>query len=115
MFKGKFTPTEGGVYNLSVRSDKANRKVSVPIEVTAPRREKLGQPAKLSVMKQLANYRGAWGRTDKLEEIISQIHTLPEPQAIEMPVRVWCHPAWAMLLIVLFAAYWSLRKLAGVV
>ena len=115
VFKGKFTPTSGGTYGLTVRSDKANRKVSVPIEVRAPRREKLGQPAKLSVMQQLANYRGTWGRSDQLDDIIGQIQTLPEPQAIEMPVRIWCHPLWAGLLIALLAAYWSLRKLAGVV
>jgi hypothetical protein len=116
VFKGSFNPTEGGVYDISVRSDIAGREITTPIEVQAPHREKLGQPAKVNVMREISGITGGkWGSTDDLASIVRDIRTLEKPRPLEDRNRLWCHPAWLGLVVAMLAVYWTTRKLFGVV
>lgn len=116
VFKGSFTPSSGGQYNVDIRSSAAGRELSTPIAVKAPRREKQGQPARSAVLRELAGMTGGqWGGTDDLENLISSIQALPEPTPLEQRLRVWCHPWWCFGIVLLCAMYWSGRKLVGVV
>ncbi|MFC1497647.1 hypothetical protein ACFLS1_04115 [Verrucomicrobiota bacterium] len=116
VFTGSFVPHEGGNYDIVVKCDKAERRVKTKIMVSRPRKEKIGRPARISVLREIAAITGGkCGGIENLEEIIQNINLLPEPKPLEERMRLWCHPLWAGLIVFLLAIYWAGRKLIGMI
>lgn len=114
VFTGTFSPREGGKYSLFVKSDEAERDLKVSMDVSSPKVEAVGRPARQNVLQELAVITGGKaGTTRDLDEIVRSIALLPEAKPIEERIRLWCHPAWAALIITLMAGYWTGRKLTG--
>lgn len=114
LFEGAFTPDESGPHRVAVRSATTGREVSTTIEVGRRRRERVGEPARPDVLRELAAITGGEaGTAAEAAAVIERVRLLPAPDPIEQRFRLWCHPAWGAVLAVLLTAYWCARKLAG--
>ena len=51
---GQFVPREGGKYEVEVKSESAGRRLKTQLTVTVPTLEKVGPPAKLDVLREIA-------------------------------------------------------------
>ncbi len=93
----------------------AGSTLDATVSVQGSSREKRGQPARVDVMRELAQItRGQLLRTTDPEAIIRAITALPEPEPLERRIPLWAHPAWAGILISLLGIFWAGRKAAGV-
>jgi hypothetical protein len=111
---GQFIPREGGRYTVEVKSEAAGRHLKTQLNVTAPILEKVGLPAKLDVMREIAALTGGRsGGPGDLSETISSISLLPERKPEERRFRLWCDPWWCAALLGLLSIYWAGRKAAG--
>jgi uncharacterized membrane protein len=116
VFTGSFTPHEGGIYNVLIKCDEAERQVKAQLTVSVSRRERVGQPARAGVLREIAAITGGKsGTTVDLNDIVRSIVAMPESEQQEERLKLWCHPLWCGLIILLLAAYWSIRKLMGMV
>ncbi len=76
--------------------------------------EKVGQPAKLDVLSEIADIsRGKVATSGDLEGLLKNLQLLPTPRPQVIPFRIWAHPAAAILLIILLSLFWTGRKLNG--
>ena len=116
MRSGQFIPHEGGRYEVEVKCDAAARRLKTQIDVALPNVEKVGLPAKLEVLREIAALTGGkFGVPDEIEQIVSSVSLLPERKPEERRFRLWCDPRWCAALIGLFALYWAGRKVAGLI
>jgi hypothetical protein len=114
VYTGTFTPAEGGQYQIEITCDAANRSLSTKVDIVAPTVEKIGRPSRGAILREIANLTGGeCVGTDGLDELVERIHVLPEAKPEERRLRLWCHPLWCALLLILLAAYWAGRKLTG--
>ena len=76
--------------------------------------EKVGQPAKLDVLSELSSIsRGKVATAADLPSLLKELQLLPTPRPQVIPLRLWAHPAAAVLLIILLGLFWTGRKLNG--
>ncbi|MGI8964646.1 MAG: hypothetical protein ACR2H1_00995, partial [Limisphaerales bacterium] len=116
VFKSNFAPQEPGKYKVQIASQKSGRNLETEIIVTQPQREKIGQPINAEILREISsNTHGTNASYENLEKIVQQISLLPEPKPMEKRIRLWSNPFWGGLILLLLAAYWSGRKLAGLV
>ena len=116
VFKGSFTPQEGGKYKLSIAAEKHGRKLETEVSVNQPQREKQGEPVNSEVLREISRItRGAIGIPESAHQIIQKISLLPEPKAVEKRIRLWSSPWWGSLILLLLGFYWTGRKLAGMI
>ncbi len=114
LFSGRFTPREGGVYQIRVRSGETGAEVSSVMDVSWPRRERVGHPARFDVLREIAAVSGGVATgTGGLPELVERIQLLPEARPREARILLWSHPLWIALITILLAAYWIGRKLMG--
>lgn len=111
---GQFIPREGGRYSVVVKSEAAARELKTQIDVSVPALEKVGVPAKLGVLREIAALtNGKFGGPKDLAGIINSLSLLPERRPDERRFRLWCDPWWCGALVGLLAVYWAGRKAAG--
>ncbi|HEY2342358.1 MAG TPA: hypothetical protein VGH90_04975, partial [Chthoniobacteraceae bacterium] len=114
MRTGQFVPREGGRYAVDVKCEEANRHLKTQIDVTVPTLEKVGLPAKLDVLREIAALtNGHFGTPGDLGQMVSGLSLLPERKPEERRFRLWCDPSWCAALIALFGLYWAGRKIGG--
>jgi hypothetical protein len=114
MRTGQFVPREGGRYNVDVKCEAAGRHLKTQIDVTVPTLEKVGLPAKLDVLREIAALtNGHFGTPDDLGQMASGLSLLPERKPEERRFRLWCDPSWCAALVALFGLYWAGRKVGG--
>jgi uncharacterized membrane protein len=114
LFTGTFTPMEPGEQKVHVSSAEAGTALDVTISVQGTSREKRGQPARVDVLRELAQLtRGKLLQTTDPQVIIKAITALPEPEPLERRIPLWAHPAWAGTLICMLGLFWAGRKAAG--
>jgi hypothetical protein len=76
--------------------------------------EVVGNPARTDVMEELARItRGKMIRDADLDLLRSNLSTLPERAPLEKRLRLWAHPLWITLLIMLMTIFWIGRKAVG--
>jgi hypothetical protein len=115
LFTGTFTPTEPGEHKVRLSCSEAGSFLDTAISVQGSSREKRGQPARLDVLREIAQItRGKLIETRDPAEVVKAISALPEPEPQERRVPLWAHPAWAGFLTVLMGIFWVGRKAAGV-
>lgn len=114
LFTGTFVPEEGGQYQLVTKCVETGAQLETTIAVQGLERERIGEPARYDVLKEIATVsRGRLVSTTEIEDLVNEIADLPEPDPIIRRFRLWSHPAWGGVLIVLLSVFWIGRKLAG--
>ena len=114
LFTGTFTPTEPGEHHVRLTCADAGAALEATISVGGTSREKRGQPAKVDVLREIAQLtRGKLIESTDPAAIISAIAALPQAELQERRVQIWAHPLWAGFLILLMGIFWIGRKIAG--
>jgi len=116
MYHGQFTPQQRGKFRVKVHCEETGRDMETELQVRGEVREQVGRPAQVEVLREIVQItRGQLGSPKDLADFVKKIGTLPEPPPVERRLRIWCHPLWGGLIVVLLAAYWIGRKLAGLI
>ena len=116
MYKGSFTPKKQGRYSVNIKAPDHNLSISLPLDVAGVKREKIGQPMRVEIMRELAAItQGKVFTPDQLDMLIKTINALPKQIEIEKRVQLWCTWWWGALILLLLSAYWVLRKLNGMI
>ncbi len=116
VFTGSFVASGGGEYRVTVACEEAGRSVETALVVAGKTIEQVGRPARESVLRELASIsEGRSGTAAELESMVGELTLLPEPKAVETRFRLWCHPLWAGLIVMLLGLYWISRKLMGMI
>ncbi|HEX8313186.1 MAG TPA: vWA domain-containing protein [Chthoniobacteraceae bacterium] len=114
LFTGTFTPAEPGEHRVRLSSVEAGSSMETTISVQGTAREKRGQPARVDVLREIAQLtRGKLLENTDAAAVAATIAALPRPEPQERRVQLWAHPAWAGLLVVLLGTFWVGRKAAG--
>jgi len=114
LFSGVFTPAEPGEYHLHLTCAEAGSALDTTISVQGVSREKIGQPARLDVLREIAQItRGELLKDAKPGTVTAAIDALPQPALEERRLQLWAHPAWAGVLVFLLGVFWIGRKMAG--
>ncbi|MEZ6060545.1 MAG: vWA domain-containing protein [Planctomycetaceae bacterium] len=114
LFTGTFTPKEGGTYQLVTTCAETGSRLETNISVQGQERERVGQPTRPDVLKEVSEIsRGQLTKLEDVQSLVDQIAEMPEPDGEVRRVRLWSHPAWGGLLVVLLGVFWTGRKLAG--
>ena len=114
LFTGSFTPQEGGQYELVTTCVETGSRLETSISVRGQQRERVGQPARFDVLKEISKIsRGRLTEVADFEELVQQLSLLPEPELTTRRFRIWSHPLWGGMLVLLLGGFWSARKLAG--
>lgn len=114
LFSGIFTPTEPGEHQVRLTCTEAGAALESTISVQGTSREKRGQPAKLDVLREIAQLtRGRMLDTTDPAAVVSAVAALPQAEVQERRVQIWAHPAWAGFLVTLLGVFWVGRKAAG--
>jgi hypothetical protein len=114
LFTGTFVPTEGGQYKLVTSCAETGGRLETLISVQGQERELIGQPARIDVLKEIAQVtRGELTTVSEIQNLVDRIAAMPEPEPIIRRFRLWSHPAWGGMIVVLLGAFWTGRKLAG--
>jgi len=114
LFTGNFTPEEGGQYTLTTTCEETGAQLETTLSVQGLERERVGRPARFDVLEEISEIsRGELAEPSNVASVVKSLSELPEPELLKRRFRIWSHPAWAALLILLLGAFWSARKLAG--
>jgi hypothetical protein len=114
LFSGVFTPAEPGEHRVRLTSAEAGSSLDTVISVQGTSREKRGQPARVDVLREIAQLtRGRVLESTDPAAIVAAIAALPQAEPQERRVQIWAHPAWAGTLVMLLGVFWVGRKAAG--
>ena len=116
-FSARFTVTQPGEWTIDAYlpgESTDNPQLSTVILAQDELLEKTGQPAKVDVLSELSSIsRGKVATAADLPGLLKDLQLLPTPRPQVIPLRLWAHPATAILLIVLLGLFWTGRKLNG--
>ncbi len=114
LFSGVFTPSEPGEHHVHLTCVEAGSALDSTISVQGTSREKLGQPAKLDVLREIAQItRGRLLESADPAAVTAAIAALPSPEPQERRIQLWAHPLWAGFVVLLLCVFWIGRKSAG--
>ncbi len=114
LFTGVFTPTEPGEHHVHLTCAEAGSALDATVSVQGVSREKVGQPARLDVLREIAQItRGALLKDANPATATAAIAALPQPALEERRVQLWAHPLWAAAIVILLGLFWAGRKAAG--
>jgi uncharacterized membrane protein len=114
VFKGDYTPRKGGRLHVIVNDETDGEQLATDLNVARSSRERVGDPANLAILRDIASLTGgASGGTADLDAIVRKMALLPEPRPIEQRIELWSQWYTAGAVLILLAAYWSARKLSG--
>ncbi len=114
LFTGTFIPKEGGLWKLVTMCKETGATLETDVAIQGLERERIGQPARFDVLREVAEIsRGRMMAADDVSRLVDQIAALPEAEPVIQRVRIWSHPLWGTLLVLMLGAFWTGRKLAG--
>jgi hypothetical protein len=114
LFTGTVTPNEPGEHRVRLNCADAGSALDASISVQGTSREKRGQPAKIDVLKEIAQLtRGKLMESADPSAVVAAIAALPQVEPQERRLQIWAHPLWAGLLVFLMGLFWAGRKAAG--
>jgi uncharacterized membrane protein len=114
VFKGDYTPRKGGLLHVTVKDETDGGQLATDLNVARSSRERIGDPANLAILRDIASLTGgASGGTADLDAMVRKMAVLPEPRPIEQRIELWSQWYTACAVLILLAAYWSARKLSG--
>jgi len=113
-FAGTCIVREGGDHEFDVFCPDTGRRVTATVAVRRPVTERVGEPARGDVLREIASITGGRAAShDGLDALVRDIRLLPEPKPLEVRRRLWAHPLWAGAIVFLLAANWVARKMTG--
>lgn len=116
VFRSTIQAREAGLHAIQIQCSEQDRLLDTRLEILRPVVEKIGQPSRGDVLQEIARIaRGQAVNTGSIQDLINQISVLPEPRPVEWRFRLWAHPAWGSVLLLLLAIYWIARKYYGMV
>ena len=116
LFTGAFTPEESGNYSLVASSTETGASVQTDLSVQGLNREQQGRLARFDVLDEIAKITdGELVTVSEVGSLLDSLAALPEPEPTVHRTRIWAHPLWAGLLILLLGVFWVARKLTGAI
>lgn len=116
VFDGRFTTHEPGKHQVKLFCKQTNATLDTSFFVQGDAAETPGKSARPEVLEEIARVtRGKVLTTDKLEQLIQSLASLPEPSPSIRRVQLWSHPATAGVLLLLLTVFWIGRKSVGLV
>ncbi len=116
LFTGTFAPQEPGQYAITMTCTENGGVLESNITVQGSAKEKVGEPARYDVMEEIARVtRGELVTKPDVAAIIAKISALPEPTPLERRLRIWSHPIWIGVIVLLLGIFWIGRKAIGAV
>ncbi|MEY2599313.1 MAG: hypothetical protein RLZZ142_1572 [Verrucomicrobiota bacterium] len=114
LFTGVFTPQEPGEYRLRLQCAEAGTSLDSVVSVQGTPREKIGQPARPDILREIAQItRGSLLENPSPEKLLAALSSLPAQEPVEKRIPLWAHPAWAGSLVLLLGCFWFARKAIG--
>ncbi len=116
LFVGTFVPKESGNYRLVATSSETGASVQTDLSVQGLNREQQGRLARYDVLEEIAKITD--GKLVSIAEVgtlLDHLSALPEPEPIVKRTRIWAHPFWGGLIILLLGLFWVARKMAGTI
>ena len=84
------------------------------LSVQGLQRERQGQLARFDVLDEIARItESRLVPVSEIRSLLDELATLPDPPPTLHRVRIWSHPLWAGLLILLLGLFWTGRKMVG--
>ena len=114
LFAGSFVPEESGNYHLVASSTETGASVQTELSVQGLNREQQGRLARFEVLDEIAKITdGKLVSVSEVRSLLDYLAALPEPEPTVHRTRIWAHPLWAGLLILLLGLFWIARKMTG--
>ena len=114
LFAGSFVPKESGNYRLVAGSTETGASVQTDLSVQGLNREQQGRLARFEVLDEIAKItEGRLVSVSEVRSLLDDLVALPEPEPTVHRTRIWAHPLWAGLLILLLGVFWIARKMTG--
>jgi len=116
LFTAAFSPGEPGTFQVELTCTDTGDTLETTLTVQGGAREKTGEPARHEVLEEITRItRGDVWLRPEIESIRDAIARLPEPDPVERRLRIWAHPAWVGVIILLLGIFWVGRKATGAV
>ena len=116
LFTGSFTPKESGNYRLVASSTETGASIQTDLSVQGLNREQQGRLARFEVLDEIAKITdGKLVSVSEVRSLLDHLAALPEPEPTVHRTRIWAHPLWAGLLILLLGVFWIARKMTGAI
>ncbi len=116
LFVGTFVPKEAGNYRLVATSSETGASVQTDLSVQGLNREQQGRLARFDVLEEIAKItNGKLVPIAEVRTLLDHLAALPEPEPIVKRTRIWAHPLWGGLIILLLGLFWVARKMAGTI
>ena len=116
LFTGSFVPEESGNYRLVASSTETGASVQTDLSVQGLNREQQGRLARFDVLDEITRITdGKLVPVSDVQSLLDSLAALPEPEPTVHRTRIWAHPLWAGLLILLLGVFWVARKLTGAI
>ncbi len=116
LFTGSFVPKESGNYRLVASSTETGASVQTDLSVQGLNREQQGRLARFEVLDEIAKITdGKLVPVSEVRSLLDYLAALPEPEPTVHRTRIWAHPLWAGLLILLLGLFWIARKMTGAI
>ncbi|MCE2400035.1 hypothetical protein J4G08_04010 [Candidatus Poribacteria bacterium] len=116
LFVGTFVPKESGNYRLVATSSETGASVQTDLSVQGLNREQQGRLARFDVLEEIAKItKGKLVPIGEVSTLLDHLAALPEPEPIIKRTRIWAHPLWGGLIILLLGLFWVARKMAGTI
>ena len=116
LFTGSFVPKEAGNYRLVASSTETGGSVETDLSVQGLNREQQGRLARFDVLEEIAEITdGKLVSVSEVSSLLDDLAALPEPEPTVHRTRIWAHPLWAGLLVMLLGVFWIARKMMGTI
>ncbi len=115
LFTGYFTPDERGEHRLTLTCQESGASLETLLSVQGQERERLGQPINRESLREISEIsRGQQAALEEIDQLLTELQTIPQPEPQVKRVRLWAHPVLAGIFVLLLTVFWIGRKLAGV-
>lgn len=116
LFVGTLTPKETGNYRLVASCTETGATVETDLSVQGQNRERTGRLARFDVLDEIATVsEGKLVPVSDVRSLLEHLAKLPEPEPTIHRIRIWSHPLWGAVVIVLLGVFWTGRKMVGAV
>lgn len=116
LYTCRFTPNRVGDYKVALFCKETAAVLEANLSVQGEVREKIGQPARYDVLREVAKLsRGEFIPYDSIEVLQDQILNLPPPEPTVRRRRIWASPIWAGMLVGIMGIFWVGRKMKGAI
>jgi hypothetical protein len=114
LFVGSLVAREPGTTRLIASCAETGASVQADLTVQGLNRERQGRLARFDVLEEIAAItQGKLVPVSEVSTLLDHLATLPEPEPTIHRTRIWSHPVWGGILIVLMGAFWVGRKMNG--